>query len=141
MSHVGFSVVCVSVCVGHTDFLCKNLYRCRLGGWRMRFQGTMGSWTDEYIRSRMGWQIGDVAFCQITLDTCYCCNCIQQRNNSNNVQNETRIASFRRNCMFHVSHWLSCHHWVIYSTFFNWISLAITHTLTNLYIFYRATLC
>ena len=31
----------------------------------------MGSWSDESIRCREGWQKGDAVFCQITLDICY----------------------------------------------------------------------
>jgi len=58
------SVVCVSVClcVGHTDGRTNmtSQWRCRFGGLLLSVQA---------IHSRKGWQVGNAAFCQITLDT------------------------------------------------------------------------
>jgi len=65
------------LCVGHTGELCNkrlNWSRCRFEAdfcgsvepyirWRSR--------SGESVRRRDGWQYGDAAFCQITLDTWY----------------------------------------------------------------------
>ena len=46
-----------------------NRSKFRLGSWLTWVQGTMAAQWDESIRSHEGWQVGDVSFCQITLDT------------------------------------------------------------------------
>jgi len=69
-------VVCVSVCVGHTDVLCENGWTNRDTVWGVDSCGSkepcvrLESRSDESIHSCQEWQVGNAAFCQITLDTC-----------------------------------------------------------------------
>jgi len=71
------SVVCVSVC---WSYWCRPTVQ---NGWTDRDAVlgadtcmskeqcvTWGSRWDESIRIRAGWQVGDAAFCQITVDNC-----------------------------------------------------------------------
>ena len=85
------SVVWVSVClcIGHTGELCKNGWTDRDAVWladlcmskEPRIRRSLRS--DESIRRREGWQEGDAAFYQITLDICSTwlgnCHYIEQR--------------------------------------------------------------
>jgi len=71
--------LCVCACVGHTDVLCKNGWTDRDTVWRADLCGPRelcirwGSRSDsgESIHSCNRWQVDDVAYCQITLDTGY----------------------------------------------------------------------
>ena len=74
---VARSVVCLYVCWTRRWAVQKllNRSRCRLGansrGSREPCTRCWGQdWSDESIRSRDRWQIGEAAFCQIILDTC-----------------------------------------------------------------------
>jgi len=66
---VARSVVCLSVCWSHGCAVQKRLNwsRCHLGADLCR---SMDPRSDKCIRHREGWQFGDAAICQITLDTC-----------------------------------------------------------------------
>ena len=72
MRHVAWSVC---LCVGNMGKLCKNDRTDRdavlvpYGPTEYCLDGG-GSAADEFIHRREGWQHGDAAFCQITLDTC-----------------------------------------------------------------------
>jgi len=63
-------VVCVSV-FGHTDVLCKRGWNNRDAVWRPTHIGPRGSCTrwgsgsDESIRSREGWRVGDATFAEL----------------------------------------------------------------------------
>jgi len=64
--------ICVSVCWAHQWAVQKwlNQSRCRLGADSCEYMGTMYKWeprSDKSIHSRKGWQNGDAAFCQVTL--------------------------------------------------------------------------
>jgi len=86
MSHVTWSV-CLSV-VGHIDVFCQNGTTDRDAVWGLThvssrnhvFGYLMGSRSYKSIRSRERSHVSDVAYCQITLDTCI----IYNNNNSNN---------------------------------------------------------
>jgi len=73
LPHVVWSVC---LCVVHTDVLCMNSWTDRDVFWRTDSCGSRepclrcGRRSNESIRSCEGWQLGDAAFCHITLDTC-----------------------------------------------------------------------
>ena len=81
MSNARNQICLCASCVSHALVLCVlnrlNRSRCRLGA---DFCGSKepcvrwGSRSDESIRSREGWQVGNAAFCQIALNACYHCH-------------------------------------------------------------------
>jgi len=67
----------VSLCVDHTDVPCNNGWTdldAVLGAYSW-VHGTVGIKIGQIHSHLLGWQVSDMAFCQITLDTCYNCYC------------------------------------------------------------------